>query len=1063
MDNIIFKFEADTSDFKKELEELEAKKQGLIQRMHELEKAAFDYAKQQQKAVGADKHSTEEVRKNVEKQKKDIEELGKEIDETTRSIEDLHKQLGDVTPIVLSGAATKKLSKELSDMRNEMSELELAGQMGSARWQELSEASAALSNQLGNTSAQIRALASDTQGLDAALGVGQGLTGVFAAAQSGMALLGGESEELQQAFFKVQVALQMLNGVQAFANAINKDSVGNVVLRNALSKVFAKTKAEEAAAIGVSTTATGVNTAATGGATAATWAWNTALLANPVFWIVAAIMAAVGAIAIFSARTNKQAKEQQQLNEIEKLHLEQLERRSGAIKETSKLREAQLERELSLLESLGASEAEKDKKREEIMQNRLNTAKELEFAHQKEIDSIDENKAKLAELEAAMNAINFAKARGDKKVKIEVDGEVKEIKVKNKEAQEALQGQIDNLKTSVSVAVDISEGLKDAKKEEDVFRNEQSKKERERAIRDAAIIAQVRLDAAEKGSEKELEARINLIEKERQAALSAADLSGAERLKINLDANRKIADARQEYAKRQLMDEKTGIEAQLALTKAGSTEEFELRKKLLLQQYRIEIENVHLTNNEREKLDNEYAQNLQKMNDDFNSQASLDALNTQAATLKAQLASVEEGCAAELKLRQQLAANQAAIERSNIINSVMNESLKAAMILEIDKKLKAQLEQNQKDYDAKVIDNNLKNMQITLDAERIKNEKILVSGNFMEKMKAREEVAQHERKMLDAEEAALKEKLAKGIGDVEAHNQRLGELANERAKQELTELEDTEAQKKQVRQAAFDFAVGLMNSLYEAQKERLQQQLSDLKEYYTTDAEEARNNANKQLLTKEEMSRRELALKRKQAQVEKEQAIFTATLEYGKGVVSALASGAQGGLAAPGLMAAFVAILTAGYAVQMAAIANKPLPKYWKGRKGGVGEYSWVGEHGPEVMWVPDGASIVPSHKSRSLTPEVMREFNIRIPELPVMPRLSVSEKELRGDVGTWRTCGTMGATIDYDRLGRAVAENVKIPEVSQLNVSFDEEGYTKYVASSSGKTKVLNVRFSMN
>ena len=88
-------------------------------------------------------------------------------------------------------------------------------------------------------------------------------------------------------------------------------------------------------------------------------------------------------------------------------------------------------------------------------------------------------------------------------------------------------------------------------------------------------------------------------------------------MKINVDAERKVLEARREYDKKLLVDEKTGIEAKLTQVKEGTEEEFDLRKQLLFQQYKIEIENIHLTSNEREKLYHEYVRNLKKMNDDL--------------------------------------------------------------------------------------------------------------------------------------------------------------------------------------------------------------------------------------------------------------------------------------------------------------------------------------------------------------------------------------------------------------------------------------------------------------
>ena len=70
------------------------------------------------------------------------------------------------------------------------------------------------------------------------------------------------------------------------------------------------------------------------------------------------------------------------------------------------------------------------------------------------------------------------------------------------------------------------------------------------------------------------------------------------------------------------------------------------------------------------------------------------------------------------------------------------------------------------------------------------------------------------------------------------------------------------------------------------------------------------------------------------------------------------------------------------------------------------------------------------------VTPDILKEFNLHIPEYPRAPHLELKD-ELR--YGRDRHAPVR---IDYDRIGRAVAKHARIPEmqeVSQLNVSMDE------------------------
>lgn len=150
----------------------------------------------------------------------------------------------------------------------------------------------------------------------------------------------------------------------------------------------------------------------------------------------------------------------------------------------------------------------------------------------------------------------------------------------------------------------------------------------------------------------------------------------------------------------------------------------------------------------------------------------------------------------------------------------------------------------------------------------------------------------------------------------------------------------------------------------------------------------------------------------------------------------------------------FVEVVSAAAAaVQIAQISSKPLPKYAKGRKWGGGELAWVGEQGPEVMFVPAGAAIVPAHKSKSMTPDVMKEYNIPIPPLP-----HVTEVVMRQFQSSSSTTATPGVSIDYEKLGSVIAS--KVPPQTSVNVNMDEVGFSKYLQRDNSKSRILNNYF---
>ena len=91
-----------------------------------------------------------------------------------------------------------------------------------------------------------------------------------------MGLLGTENEEVAQALMKVQSVLAILNGVQAIANVLNKDSA--LMLRIQQIRQLAKTATttSDTIATTLNTTATSANSASIVVNTTAQKAWNIA-------------------------------------------------------------------------------------------------------------------------------------------------------------------------------------------------------------------------------------------------------------------------------------------------------------------------------------------------------------------------------------------------------------------------------------------------------------------------------------------------------------------------------------------------------------------------------------------------------------------------------------------------------------------------------------------------------------------------------------------------------------------------------------------------------------------
>jgi hypothetical protein len=138
--------------------------------------------------------------------------------EAKKAIDNQAKALDNVTK---SG---KSLTGQLRGLKAELSALEIAGQEGTAAFNDLLIAAAKLEDQIGDTRARVKILASDTFKFDVAVGATQALASSFEVAQGAAALFGSESEDLQKVIARVTAATAIANGVEQLAKQIKEES-----------------------------------------------------------------------------------------------------------------------------------------------------------------------------------------------------------------------------------------------------------------------------------------------------------------------------------------------------------------------------------------------------------------------------------------------------------------------------------------------------------------------------------------------------------------------------------------------------------------------------------------------------------------------------------------------------------------------------------------------------------------------------------------------------------------------------------------------------------------------
>lgn len=194
-----------------------------------------------------------------------LREVRQQLQDTTSSASGLDKIEQRFERIQNSTAPLKRKLRELQGIMDKMN---LDGLANTDVFTRMAAEAASYKDAIGDTAQAVRLLSSDTATLDAGIEAFQGLAGAASIATGVMGMLGSENEDVQKAILKVQSAIGILNGVQAIANTLNKDSILMLKLKQFWESANAKTTV-------VATTATTANTVVTNANRIATQAWNT--------------------------------------------------------------------------------------------------------------------------------------------------------------------------------------------------------------------------------------------------------------------------------------------------------------------------------------------------------------------------------------------------------------------------------------------------------------------------------------------------------------------------------------------------------------------------------------------------------------------------------------------------------------------------------------------------------------------------------------------------------------------------------------------------------------------
>jgi len=1069
-DNIIIKItsEANLSDAQKQLADLTKQAEELNAEMANSQTAYENEVAAIKKLKLPREQEEEQLRRMKQEFRQTNLERKDQIKETNKSIKALSDQVKAYKTL---NGESGKVVQQLRAMRERLMEMEDAGEFGTKAFTDLSIAAAQLEDQIGDTQQRIRTLASDTKNMDALMGLGDGLAGSFYIATSAAEVFGDEMEGLQKAFYKVQAAMSVVSGAQQVYNALQKDSAFQVVFNTAIEKLAAKSKDKQTASLTRNTKAWIVNGAATAGssiklaahtvvtklATVAQAALNAVIYANPFVLLAAAIAAATAAIVGFvkynsegakAARDYEKASKELEVT-MSKVAVGQAGRDRERQKQIEKTQEAE-EKALFEARKRNASEVE-------LAQTRAYYAKKnAEDTKKYNDEEIARNNRVVT---STYNVMKAAERRAAEALKRAEQG---------KKLSEIQKQAIDDLVDAQQKYNDAMQKSSDLLKETNEAQRTAQEKEQElaEARKQAALdLQQTQIDLMQEGAAKEIaQIKFNYKEKLKEVQKGTAlykALEAKAATEIQAVRDKYAEKARQTAIQNQknlltLMSQMTGTEedyqAQLDMQKNILKKEADdqiktiqaavKRREMTEEEGKVKITAIRLQlqNDLKDVDDREIARQEEQAKrlmaiDVQVAEARKNAL-TGAESVEEQKAVLDDYYDA---LKQQV-EKEAELERQAVNRSTDTQEVKSAKIEEINLQLQTKLteidKQGAEDRIA-VDDQYLAELERAVTTAESKLERAQTGSD---KLEALREVYDAQLALYDEQQQSLDAKYLAGLISYQEYKQQEFEIAKAVADAKVQlQQESTQAVI-----AGFETALSYIQQIsdlaFEALGQNVQAEMDKLSEMYTTDAEEAKKNSNKKLITQEEYDKKEAALKLKKAKYDKTQALINAAINTALAITAALTQ-------APPASYVMAAINAAMGAAQIAVIAAKPLAQYAKGRKGGRGEYAIVGEKGAELMYVPQGASIVPHNKINR--PETWPEYNVPKLNVPELPNIGQTINQF-----VKSTDG--GLVIDYDKLGEAVARN--IPKQQAVTVNVDRSGIS--VSHGGSRRTYLNTKY---
>ena len=262
-------------------------------------------------------------------------------------------------------------------------------------------------------------------------------------------------------------------------------------------------------------------------------------------------------------------------------------------------------------------------------------------------------------------------------------------------------------------------------------------------------------------------------------------------------------------------------------------------------------------------------------------------------------------------------------------------------------------------------------------------------------------------------------------------------------------LKEAEEKKQAIVKASAQVLSDLSTAFFDTRQNQRDIELQKIDEWEQSKIRLAGDNEEAKLRIEQEAERRRRAIKNKQAQDNKKEAMFQIAINTAQGVMATIGKG--------GFFASPLAMIVAAIgAAQLAIVAAKPVPQFAKGTDDSPEGFAEVGERGREL--IKDGKtgkwSLTPNSSTVTyLTKHSQVITNAETERILAQDHNSKADGYLSG-----KTKQSSSQQIDYGKIGQEVGKQLTNIPINITN--FDQDGVTKYVMRRSSKITRLNKRY---